>query len=420
MNPKADVVSSSRLLTSLNEALPRLRRAAEFESAETIGTGELINKLETALPAIRAEQESPGVMVTFRDPTSSQLQSFIASQPATFSAAEAGGMEAKFDSNDIFGWFGSFFTWWKKIHPYPWQTASADPEPFPNVARVALLADWGTALYGALPCAQSIANDKAGFQLVMHLGDVYYSGDDGEMDSRFLNVWPKVTGALSRGLNGNHEMYTGGQAYFSKALKQFGQQASYFALQNDYWLLIGLDSAYADQDLNGDQATWLQSLVNKAGSRQIVLFSHHQPFSILDTPAAAMVAKLAPILESKRIYAWYFGHEHRCLVYEPHAKWGLLGRCIGHSGFPEFRKAAQWGPPPATPTWRSLSGGAETPSALLLDGRNEYIKNHEDEYGPHGYVTLEFEGAKLTETFHMPDGTKVEISKTAQAAQGTA
>jgi hypothetical protein len=38
---------------------------------------------------------------------------------------------------------------------------------------------------------------------------------------------------------------------------------------------------------------------------------------------------------------------------------------------------------------------------------NPYIKGHETECRPHGYVTLEFENKKLTEIVNLPDGTPV-------------
>ena len=32
----------------------------------------------------------------------------------------------------------------------------------------------------------------------------------------------------------------------------------------------------------------------------------------------------------KKIFAWYWGHEHRCALYDQHPKWGVFGRCIGN------------------------------------------------------------------------------------------
>jgi calcineurin-like phosphoesterase family protein len=411
MENQADVVSAGRLADSLEKALPQLEARARFESAETLGTRELIKKLQDSLGVIKSEPEQSGVMVTFRDPTSAQLQTFLASQAPT-DAVPAGGREAKFDSNDILGWFGSFFSWWKKIRPHAWATADAQPTAIADVVRVGLLADWGTGLYGAPMCAQSMAADKAGYQVLMHLGDVYYSGDDKEIQDRFLKLWPKVNGAINLGLNGNHEMYTGGRAYFDQVLKGFGQKASYAALQNNHWLLACLDTAYAEHDLANEQASWLTQLIAQAGSRKVVLFSHHQPYSILDEQGPKLVEKLRPHLEARRIHSWYWGHEHRCVVYEAHPQWGVLGRCVGHSGFPEFR-LKDWGDAPAGSKWISLSATNASPAAVVLDGANPYIKNHEKEYGPHGYVTLEFENEKLTEFMHLPDGTVVKSQKLA-------
>ena len=411
MDRPADVVSHSRLARSLREALPTLHARARLESTENEGVRDLLRDIEKALPEIQKEPESPGVMVTTRDKTASMLQTFLAQQARQAGKVEnaaARALEAKFDSNDILGWFGSFFSWWKKIRPHPWVAGSSEPDPFPDAARIALLSDWGTGLYGAPHCANSIQNDPAGFYMVMHLGDVYYSGDDGEMQSRFLDVWPKAGAAISRGLNGNHEMYTGGKAYFDAALKQFGQPASYFALQNENWLLACLDTAYAEHDLAGNQASWLSNLIAQAGNRKLVLFSHHQPFSLMDVQGPKLVEKLQQHLASGRIYAWYWGHEHRCVIYDAHPVWGLRGRCIGHSGFPEFRKN-DWGDAPAQPAWRRLDRTADSPGGFVLDGRNVYIEGHENEYLPHGYVTLEFTKDKMMEMIHQADGTPIQL-----------
>ena len=94
---------------------------------------------------------------------------------------------------------------------------------------MALLGDWGTGLYGAVPCAESIRRDGGRFDLLMHLGDVYYSGTRREVRERFLNVRPFREDAVNRFINSNHEMYSGGHAYFRDTLPTFGQESSYFA-----------------------------------------------------------------------------------------------------------------------------------------------------------------------------------------------
>ena len=172
----------------------------------------------------------------------------------------------------------------------------------------------------------------------MHLGDVYYSGTEKEVDARFLKVWPTDAATLNRALNGNHEMYSGGFGYFKLILPAFKQESSYFALQNEHWLLVGLDTAYVDHDIDNQQVAWLNLILNQAGARKLVLFSHQQPFSRLDAQGPKLQKALKRLLDDRRITAWYWGHEHECVIYDPHPAWGLLGRCLGNGGIPSARK----------------------------------------------------------------------------------
>ena len=187
------------------------------------------------------------------------------------------------------------------------------------------MADWGTGLYGAPVCAQSIEKDPKPVDLLLHLGDIYYSGTQSEVHTRFLEKWPKRPNALSRACNANHEMYTGGEGYFRFVLPAFGQPASYFALQNDNWLLVGLDTVYEDHDLAFEQGAWLERLIESGGNRKVVVFSHHQPFSLLDKQGPKLVTKLGRLLAQKKIFAWYWGHEHRCVLLRSASGLGGVG-----------------------------------------------------------------------------------------------
>ncbi len=118
----------------------------------------------------------------------------------------------------------------------------------------------------------------------MHLGDIYYSGTEQEVDERFLKVWPDDAATMNRALNGNHEMYSGGFGYFKLVLPKFGQDGSYFAVQNDDWLLVGLDTAYIDHDMDNAQVGWLNA-AREAGAGP-------QGRAVL-TSAAVLEARLA-------------------------------------------------------------------------------------------------------------------------------
>jgi hypothetical protein len=376
-----------------------------------------------AVAALEEGDAVPGVLATPENRIASLLQSYLAEQaaadPKKQAPAPGDGREAKFDDKDILGWAGSFFTWWRGIIPHKWWDPPVQPQKVVNNLRIAVLGDWGTGLYGAPDCKRAIEADGR-YDVLLHLGDVYYSGTPNEVKTRFLDLWPAVPGAISRACNSNHEMYTGGYGYFDHTLvhPRFQQSSSCFAMQNANWLLVGLDSAYVEHDLAHDQQVWLDRLVRAAGGRKLVLFSHHQPYSYLEKEGDKLIDKLRSFLSGGVITAWYWGHEHRCVLYDRHPHWGLYGRCIGHSGYPYFRQATRDFPvDPDRPgaggaVWRRMPPkGAMpphiVPGSVVLDGANPTVTGHEYEYGPNGYASLRFDGDQLYETFHLPDGTKL-------------
>ena len=151
---------------------------------------------------------------------------------------------------------------------------------------VAMTADWATGLYGAPRIAETIRRMGADrpFDLLMHLGDVYYSGTPEEVRERFLRLWPTQAGKRNRALNGNHDMYSGGFGYFDQILPAFKQDGSYFAVQNEHWVLVGLDTAYVDHDMDTTQVAWLNLVLEQADlpRRKVVLLSTSSP-----TPGSA-------------------------------------------------------------------------------------------------------------------------------------
>jgi hypothetical protein len=159
---------------------------------------------------------------------------------------------------------------------------------------------------------------------------------------------------------------------------------------------------------------WLTALIATAPEKRVVLFSHHQPFSLLDKQGPKLVTQLAPLLTSKKIFAWYWGHEHRCVMYQKRSDWGLWSRCIGHGGFPQFRD--QFGNAPTKVagnglTWRSLPANSQSPAGTVLDGPNVNIPEYANEYGPHGFVTLELKADYILEWVHDADGTVLAENK---------
>lgn len=401
------MVGYSTLAHALGEVSPAGLEAELGQSVGAVGQAEAIAQLSEVLAVLERAQHDPTVFASADDRMTSLVQSYLARQsalkPETMVNGDS-GLEAKFDSHDVLGWAGSLFDWIKGLKKREFIDAGASPQVLGNRARIALLSDWGTGMYGGPACSDSIQSDGK-FDVLLHLGDVYYSGDVDEVNERFLKFWPDVPKATSRALNSNHEMYSGGYGYFDHILPAFKQTSSYFAFQNDHWLLVGLDTGYSEHELHGSQVTWLLELVREAGNRRVVLFTHHQPYSLYETQGAKLVAQLAPLLEARRIHAWYWGHEHRCVVHDPHPLWGLRGRCVGHSGFPYFRD--RFSNPLAEPGWQSLTGKNLVPGARVLDGPNRYVDGKADKYGPNGYVVLEFDDRDLRERYLTPDGAEL-------------
>lgn len=432
MNSGNIIVSYAHVQAAFDENPDQFQQSV-YQSADKAANGDTVERARLladwnkALEALQGEKSSTGVMSTPRNAMASRLQTLLAAQTAQ--AVQAGDLgklsvirpaqsitiapgvqssvptvqEVKFDNEDVVGWLGMAWKFIFKPDVHPWIAPPTIPQTIADDARVALFSDWGTGLYGAPEICKSIAKlDRC--DVVLHLGDTYYSGANDEITNRLVGDWPTRGGStINRSLNGNHEMYSGGQGYFAALAAFFQQPASCFALQNSSWILVCLDTAYKDFDLDSAQVAWLKSIVDAAGGRKLLLFSHHQPFSQLDAQGPTIQTALADILSKQRVHAWFWGHEHRLVLYEPHSTWGFKGRCIGNGGFPGFRDNLT-DPPSDVYVWVNLTPQSSgVPAAKLLDGPNFWVAEDPMRYSPHGFVTLEFDGDKVWETYYTPD-----------------
>jgi 3',5'-cyclic AMP phosphodiesterase CpdA len=269
----------------------------------------------------------------------------------------------------------------------------------PANSRIAIFGDWGTGM----PEAAAILQQIKGFNpdVLLHLGDVYYSGTVQEVQERFQSVVGSVFGtSVPRrfSLSGNHDMYSGGAGYYA-LVDQLEQQASYFAVQNDDWLFIGMDTGKHDFNplavsstatiLEQSEADWVNGLITGTQAQKVVLFSHHPLFSAYeaiagDTVNHLLLSQLAPSLG--KVTAWFWGHEHRLGVYDEFQ--GLRrGRCLGHAAVPVFADAT--GDPPkflGVPVL--LIGGAP----LDPGSANGLFK--------HGFAIMELSGKQATVSYY--------------------
>jgi Calcineurin-like phosphoesterase len=143
----------------------------------------------------------------------------------------------------------------RKPIPYiPAKSDSFSVEPIADKCTIALVGDWGTGQELAKVVLHNIA--KRNPDIIIHLGDVYYSGTKYEAEHYFLNIFKEVFPSITFGRNsnpriftmaGNHDMYAGGSGFYW-LLTQIGQCASYFSLQNNYRPFVAVDTGFNDHD----------------------------------------------------------------------------------------------------------------------------------------------------------------------------
>lgn len=322
-----------------------------------------------------------------------------------------GGVD--YDSTDL-KWL-YVFTALAATQPPPFKTTGQVIQ-IPDDVTIAVLGDWGGQNQAAQDVAASVKQSDATWYI--HLGDVYYAGTNAGPDlqpyesTHFLDVWPGPKGQ-SFHLNSNHDMYAHGTGYFLTALGAAGtpfsaqQGASFFALYNRGFRIVGLDSAYyAPDDLyntgnlgaaDGPQMLFLkqQAEAAAAAGQNLVLMTHHNGLSLdggTRQPLWQQVVTQLTALNGSSV-CWYWGHQHAGAVYKP---WTLDGnngangitfypRCCGHACVP-------WG----------LATDLQSDNVLWFEtqvnepGRKYFVAN--------GYTTLALSGASMLERFYSQSG----------------
>lgn len=184
------------------------------------------------------------------------------------------------------------------------------------------------------------------------------------------------------------------------------QEASYFCLENDYWRIIALDTAYnsvgipgleeiwkPDCSLTKEQLDWLRDVVQpNKDSRNLILMTHHQYFSAFEDPYPKAAEQLVEIIH--RPVLWFWGHEHRMALYGLcSAGTGIsaYGRCIGHGGMPI-----------------EINSNIKYPSVPLIYTDNRPYPNDEGlTVGFNGHAELTFDANKLNVEYLDLQGTSV-------------
>jgi Calcineurin-like phosphoesterase len=312
---------------------------------------------------------------------------------------------------------------------------------FPDTTTIAIIGDWGTGTNAAVVLLEQIA---ANFEpsVLLHLGDIYYSGLRDECLNHFTKcideVWP-ATKPLIFTLDGNHDRYAGTNGGYYDLIASLNpgtgkaQPNSYFAMRNNFWQFVAMDTGYFDSDPNSvtrsvtklfpEETAWhldkienngagVDRTVNASGVRGTVLLSHNQLFSFTGVgkdaagrPMAVnpnLVSAFSPVMGA--IDLWLWGHEHDLCIFEPYTNGPgqplPKGRCIGASAIPVY--VSQKPKLPAnllTPVGES--GPPKIVSGTAL-GDNGTVLNH-------CYAIMRLNGPALSIEYYQMDCTKAQV-----------
>lgn len=231
------------------------------------------------------------------------------------------------------------------------------------------------------------------FDLLIHLGDIYFAGQDSEFLRHFLAPFREV-GPRVLTLVGNHDLYFGGNAFLS-ALKVLRQPGRYFCIENPHWRVACLDTAlYAETLLRNygllddGQLSWLDEQLEADDAKSTILMSHHYIISGWGKSSGDLKRQIASRLN--KVFAWYWGHEHACATYDKKDV-GFYGACIGNGAFLEPWTAPGGQP---MPTW-------------YAEGRCSCYRE-QSKYWPHGYLEIELRPTKVIENYHLEGGESYE------------
>lgn len=317
---------------------------------------------------------------------------------------------------------------------------------FPDNATIAVIGDWGTGMNAALILLEQIAEN---FQpdVLLHLGDIYYSGLPSECAAHFTDlidkVWPDG-GARAKPLvftlDGNHDRYAGSNGGYYELIKNLNKAAcrpqpnSYFAIRNNFWQFLSLDTSYYDSDpsatahgsaitrLLDQEVPWhldkinncgvnVDKSVNPGGARGTVLLSHHQLYSFTGIGRNSagsqmavnqnLVNQFSPALHL--IDLWLWGHEHALCIFEPYSNGPgqplPRGRCVGASAVPMYLAQKPTAPPDLV-TPAGVDGPPRVISGTGL-GNNGTVFNY-------CYAMMRLQGPKLTIDYYEVNSTDAQ------------
>lgn len=286
--------------------------------------------------------------------------------------------------------------------------------------KIAFVSDWGTGTALAKNVMRCIGRQNP--DIMIHLGDVYYSGTHKEMQNHFLNIVNEYLPAHTQVYNlaGNHDLYAGGAGYYW-LIDQLKQPASYFCLRNDHWQILSIGAPpepgnphtalSSIPSIEPKEIEWHKHKLKTANGRKTIMLSHYQLFTAsgnIGRTEDNRPLALNPVLYEAfsghlaDIDLWLWGHEHNLVAFEPYC--GLRkGRCIGSGAIPV---ALLWQP------YKQLSNLA-IPAHVGQAPRmmSQCRLDHDGDHYYHAFGLLEIDGSQASMNYFQVPGVEGDAER---------
>ena len=204
-----------------------------------------------------------------------------------------------------------------------------------------------------------------------------------------LSPWPvppAIVGDVpSWALNGNHDMYSGGHGLFETTLR------------GSAWNVLALDNAWKDKLIEFDRASGQLKIEGALGH---------------------LTEEIVPLLGDRVVDAWFWGHEHDCMAYEPMPN-VRYARSIGNRAVPEVIRSGE-----ATPLNADGSLVKPVPSDELPEDHPQRHVSWEyrgfrigadgERWMKHGFAVLDFAGEHITARYIDDEGNDIVDAETLQ------
>lgn len=209
----------------------------------------------------------------------------------------------------------------------------------PGTTKVALMADFGVGQYPSACIARQL--ERHAYPYVFHLGDVYYAGTQVEFDRHYAKPLNKVMDVSTLfSIPENHELYCGGAPYLrflDENRHRIEQRGSYFAVEFDEHLLVGLDVNWNGRQRfkHPSSIQWLTDVLRQNERKTKILLTGSAPFCYGSTKPTKLYEDLRQWWGQGHFHAWFWGDDHYCALFERTPDTApFVGSCMGHAGYP--------------------------------------------------------------------------------------